>query len=67
MKPKDTLVDLCAIGMRSGAGSAENAAGFFRKIKNPYHFRVGDIAVNVQFSGPGAASLQSCVEKLLTL
>ena len=43
----------------------ENARSFFEAIRDPYHFRVDDIAVTVQFAGPGAATLQSCVEKLL--
>lgn len=64
--PQKKLVNICDTYRREEANTVENARRFFEAISNPYHFRVDDIAVNVQFAGPGATTLQSCLEKLLS-
>jgi hypothetical protein len=40
------------------------AEQYLRQVKNPYHFRVGDIAVNVEFT-EGGKSLRDCVKSYL--
>jgi hypothetical protein len=46
------------------APAAKRAEQYLRQVKNPYHFRVGDIAVNVEFT-EGGKSLRDCVKAYL--
>lgn len=61
----DSLVDIQGIDL-SGKDMLENAKQFFEKIKDPYHFRVDDIIVHVQFGDQTAGCLQSRIQDLLS-
>lgn len=65
MYSEGELVDIRSIPLKSGLKKEEGALLFFKKIKNPYHFRVDDIEVHVQFSDSNVTTLQTCIEKLL--
>jgi hypothetical protein len=57
-------VDIKNINLDMDALAADRAAEYLRQVKNPYHFRVGDIAVNVEFT-VGGKSLRDCVKAYL--
>lgn len=61
----NSLVDIQSIDW-SGPDMLENAKAFFEGIKDPYHFRVDDIVVHVQFGDPTAGGLQSRIQDLLS-
>ncbi len=63
---KEYLVDLRDIDLLSSNNQLLNAKQFFEQIKNPYSFRVGDIAVNVEFGDQNSGSLQSHILNLLS-
>ncbi len=63
---KENLVDLRDIDLLSNKNPLSNAKHFFEQIKNPYSFRVGDIAVNVEFGDQNSRSLQSHILNLLS-
>jgi hypothetical protein len=60
----DERVDIKNITLDVNAPAAERAEQYLRQVKNPYHFRVGDIAVNVEFT-EGGKSLRDCVKAYL--
>ncbi len=48
---KDKLVDLREIEIADGDNKERNALNFLKRIQNPYLFKVGEIAVKVDFCG----------------
>ena len=53
---KKQLLDLREIGMMSEGNAERKVVNFLNYVKNPYLFKVGDIAVKVDY----------CEEKMLT-
>jgi hypothetical protein len=60
----DERLDIKNIDIDMNASAADRAEQYLRQVKNPYHFRVGDIAVNVEFT-EGGKSLRECVKAYL--
>lgn len=45
------LADLCEVSVDNALPVNEKMDSFFRQIRNPYLFKVGDIVVKVEFGG----------------
>ncbi|MCL2531943.1 MAG: hypothetical protein FWE40_07285 [Oscillospiraceae bacterium] len=50
MPAHDDRVDIRGVVLDPDMPAAQRAEQYLQQVKNPYHFRVGDIAVNVQFA-----------------
>lgn len=50
----DTLVDIRDIKIDESLSREQRVADFIQQIKNPYCFRVGNVAVSVGFAENGA-------------
>jgi len=50
----DTLVDIRDIKINESLSREQRVADFIQQIKNPYCFRVGNVAVSVGFAENGA-------------
>lgn len=61
---KDELVDLNSIAINSEKSKAERMLDFIYQIKNPYLFKVGDIAVKVVYA-KSDVTLQQQMESLV--
>ncbi len=48
---KDSLVDLHDVKIDAGKPVPEKMNDYFKQIKNPYLFKVGDVRVKVSFGG----------------
>ena len=48
---KDSLVDLHDVKINTGKPVTDKMNDYFEHIKNPYHFKVGDMRVKVSFGG----------------
>lgn len=62
---KSALVDVTGIQTDLDAPHTERVSQFVHQIKNPYAFRVGDIAVKVEYT-IGGISLKEAVKSYLT-
>ena len=47
--PKDSLVDLHDVKIDPSKSVADKMNDYFKQIKNPYLFKVGDVRVKVSF------------------
>lgn len=61
---KEMLVDIREIPVVQGMTAEERVGDFVRKVKNPYCFRVGDVAVKAVFSENGE-SFRERFERML--
>ena len=61
---KNTLVDMSGFEFDNTLSQAERVKRIFEKIKNPYLYRLGDMAVKVEFTEGGPA-LQDLMASLL--
>lgn len=59
------LVDITGYQFDMEAPAAARAEAFLQYVKNPYHFRCGDIAVNLQFD-PEGKTLEEALRGYLT-
>ncbi|MBR1483476.1 MAG: hypothetical protein IJ598_10990 [Ruminococcus sp.] len=48
---KAKLIDLSGVQINTQKSSAERVSDYLEQLKNPYLFRVGDIAVRVEYCG----------------
>lgn len=62
---KDSLVDITDIYLDEKLGQVERVERFIAQVKNPYAFRVGNVAVKVEYT-PGGPPLSKCLESYLT-
>lgn len=62
---KKSLVDLDTVIIDESRPVQERLASFVEQIKNPYCFRIGDIAVKVKYNDDGP-TFQECFEELLS-
>lgn len=62
---KSDLIDITGIQTDLDAPHTERVSQFVQQIKNPYAFRVGDIAVKVKYTN-GGISLKEAVTSYLT-
>jgi hypothetical protein len=60
----DERVDITSIKLDMDAPAACRAEQYLRQVKNPYRFRVGDTAVNVEFT-EGGKTLRDSVKAYL--
>jgi hypothetical protein len=60
----DERVDIKTVKIDQNASAAERAEQYINQIHNPYHFRCGDLAVNVEFT-EGGKTLRDCVKAYL--
>ncbi len=61
---KNTLADMSGFDFDKSLPQAERARRFFSAVKNPYLFRLDDMAVKVEFTEGGPA-LQDLMASLL--
>lgn len=61
---KEQLVDLSSIVIDCEKSKQERMADYLRQVKNPYYFKVGDVAVRLVFD-ESARSFQECMEELV--
>ncbi len=47
------LVDIRNVHIDTTLPQQERICSFIEQVKDPYHFRVGDVVVNVSYSGTG--------------
>lgn len=50
---KEQLVDITSIRVNKSESKEKRLFDFIRRIKNPYLFKVGDVAVHVVFNDDG--------------
>lgn len=62
---KNDLPDISGISIK-GRDEKARIQDFLNQVKNPYLFKVGDIAVHVVFSGEAGDTLQSHIYNLLS-
>ncbi len=63
----DTLVDINEVKIDEGLPREQRIAEFVRQIKNPYCFKVGKVAVSVEFSDDGVTLEQRMEQYLQSL
>ena len=61
---KEQLTDLSSVEIDSRNSKQERMLEYLRQVKNPYYFRVGDVAVRLVFN-EGGRSFQQCMEELV--
>ena len=61
---KEQLVDLSSIEIDGARSKQERMTDYLRQVKNPYYFKVGDVAVRLAFDEDGR-SFQECMEELV--
>lgn len=61
---KEQLTDLSSIEIDREKSKQERMLDYLRQVKNPYYFRVGDVAVRLVFD-EGGRSFQQCMEELV--
>ena len=61
---KEQLVDLSSIAIDVERSKQERMLDYLRQVKNPYYFKVGDVAVRLVFDD-GGRSFQECMEELV--
>lgn len=62
---KDSLVDITEIYLDENLDQVERIERFIDQVKNPYAFRVGNVAVKVEYT-PDGPPLSKCLESYLT-
>ena len=61
---KEQLVDLLSIEIDGERSKRERMLDYLRQVKNPYYFKVGDVAVRLVFDESGR-SFQECIKELV--
>ncbi len=61
---KEQLVDLSSIEINGTQSKQERMFDYLHQVKNPYCFKVGEIAVRLVFD-EGGRSFQQCMEELV--
>lgn len=61
---KSTLTDILSVKIDSYKSKSEKLIDYIAQVKNPYLFRLGDLAVKVTFD-EGGKTLQEKVENLI--
>lgn len=56
---KDTLIDLDTVQIDSTQPVVERVQSFLQQIQNPYCFRIGDVAVKVNYKHDGPSFQQN--------
>lgn len=61
---KEQLADLSSIVIDGERSKQERMLDYLHQVKNPYYFKVGDVAVRLVFD-EGGRSFQECMEELV--
>jgi len=61
---KEQLTDLSSIEIDREKSKEERILDYIYQVKNPYYFKVGDVAVRLVFD-EGGRSFQECLEELV--
>lgn len=61
-----TPVDLRDVKIDPALSQEERIRSFIEQVKNPYRFKVGDVVVNVSYSG-GSATLNDRFAEMMSL
>lgn len=64
---KNSLIDLNSVVIDESLPITERVESFVRQIKNPYCFRVGDVAVKVEYSANGPSFQQNMEDLFRTM
>ena len=64
---KESLVDLGSIQIDSSKPVQERIQGFLQQIQNPYCFRIGDVAVKVNYRSDGPSFQQNFEDVLRSM
>ena len=64
---KDALVDLRSVQIDASKPVQERLQSFLQQIQNPYYFRIGDIAVKVNYKSDGPSFQQNFENILRTM
>ncbi len=62
---KDALVDLRTVRINTGLPTEERIRSFIRQVKDPYHYKVGEVTVHVSYS-PGGMTLDECFTGMIS-
>lgn len=63
---KEQLVDLRTVHIDTALPREERMRSFVRQVKDPYHFRVGDVEVRVSYTD-SSATLEDRFAQMLSL
>ena len=61
---KKQLTDILNIEIDETKSKQERMIDYLHQVKNPYYFRIGDVAVRLIFD-EGGRSFQQCMEELV--
>ena len=61
---KEQLTDLSSIEIDREKSKQERMLDYLCQVKNPYYFKVGDVAIRLVFC-EGGRSFQQCMEELV--
>lgn len=64
---KSSLVDLNSVHIDESKPVQERALSFLQQIQNPYCFRIGDVAVKVNYKSDGPSFQQNFEDLLRTM
>ena len=64
---KQSLVDLNSVRIDESKPVQERVLSFLQQIKNPYCFRIGDVAVKVNYKSDGPSFQQNFEDLLRTM
>lgn len=64
---KQSLVDLNSVLIDESKPVQERVLSFLQQIKNPYCFRIGDVAVKVNYKSDGPSFQQNFEDLLRTI
>lgn len=61
---KNDLVDITKINIDENLTKEEKIKEFFKQIKNPYYFKIGDICINVEYNKNGP-TFEECIKQYI--
>lgn len=64
---KSMLVDIETVSVNASAPFADRVQQFCEQIKNPYAFRVGDVAVKIEYTQNGRTLRDAITSYLATI
>lgn len=64
---RNSLVDLNSVKIDESLPVPERVASFLEQIKNPYCFRIGNVAVKVSYKEDGPTFQQNLIDLMRTI
>ena len=62
---KDALVDLRTVRINTELPTEERIRSFIRQVKDPYHYKVGEVTVHDSYY-PGGMTLDKCFTGMIS-